>query len=98
MLSSRARTERKLRSVTDRLRTARAELAVIDEQIDAMADEADLASVRALVSDDRFAAQEGSEAVRHVAAMRKARAALVQEIESLNGQVDALLDRLATLS
>jgi hypothetical protein len=95
MLSSRARTERKLRSVTERQKKARIELSVIDEQLAALADEADSASIRALVADDRLASQEGAEAVRHAAAMRRARTALVDELAGLDRQVDELLDLLA---
>lgn len=94
MLSSRARTERKLRSVTERQKKARIELSVIDEQLAALADEADSASIRALVADDRRASQEGAEAVRHAAAMRRARTALVDELAGLDRQVDELLDLL----
>ena len=78
---------------TARLRKAREELVVIDEQLAALADEADDARVRALVGDSPLAEREHREAQSHVDAMARSRAATVAAIAELERTVDDLLER-----
>lgn len=92
---SRASVERRLRQATGRLRAARAELAVLDEQLAALAGEADDAHVRALVSDDPMAGREHRDAQRSAEAMARSRAATLATIAELERTIDDLLDRLA---
>ncbi|MEY2566573.1 MAG: hypothetical protein QOE35_1102 [Actinomycetota bacterium] len=93
---SRSLIERRLTAVTDRLRRARAELAVIDEQLAALADAADETRVRALVSETPLADREHDEAQRHADAMARSRAAVLATITELQRNQDELLDRLVT--
>ncbi|MDQ1373203.1 MAG: hypothetical protein QOJ09_541 [Actinomycetota bacterium] len=91
---SRSLIERRLTAVTDRLRRARAELAVIDEQLAALADAADETRVRALVSETPLADREHDEAQRHADAMARSRTALLSSISELERAQNELLDRL----
>jgi hypothetical protein len=95
---SRSLIERRLTAVTDRLKRARAELAVIDEQLAALADAADETRVRALVSETPLADREHDEAQRHADAMARSRAGVVAAIGELERAQDELLDRLVTRS
>ena len=90
---SQAGVERRLRQVTARLRQARGELVVIDEQLVALRDEADEARVRALVGESPLAEREHREAQRHVEAMERSRAATLATIVQLERSVDELLER-----
>jgi hypothetical protein len=91
---SRSLIERRLTAVTDRLRSARAELAVVDEQLAALAEAADEARVRALVSETPLAEREHDDAQRHADAMARSRAAVLASIAELERAQDELLDRL----
>lgn len=91
---SRSLIERRLTAVTERLKRARAELAVIDEQLAALADAADETRVRALVSETPLAEREHDEAQRHADAMARSRAAVLNSISELERAQDELLDRL----
>jgi ADP-ribose pyrophosphatase YjhB (NUDIX family) len=86
--------ERRLRDVSERLKSVRAEIAVADEQLAHLADDADDARLRALVSETPLAEQEHHEAERHADAMRRHRDALVAEVAQLEATQDDLLDRL----
>ncbi len=86
--------ERRLTKVSTRLRSLRAELAVIDEQLDHLGDDADDQAIRALVSETAGASFEARDAQRHVDAMAKHRAHVVEEIGELEGHQDELLDRM----
>jgi predicted nucleic acid-binding Zn-ribbon protein len=88
------RTERRLTQVATRLRSLRAELAVIDEQLAHLADEADDLALRALVAETPSTSQESAEARKHVDAMRKHCERVVAEIAQLEVRQDELLDRL----
>ena len=70
--------ERRLRDVSDRLKAVARDLAVADEQLAHLADEADEARLRALVSETPLAEQEHHEAERHADAMRRHRADLAR--------------------
>jgi hypothetical protein len=91
---SRARIERRLDDVSARLRRARAELAVVEEQLSVLADHADDAEIRALVSETPLAEREHREARRHADALRRSRAAVVASIAELERAQDDLLGRL----
>jgi len=84
-----------LKKTSARLRSLRAELAVIDEQRLQLVDEADDLDTRALVSESPLARSEAREAGGHAAAINKARAHVVAEIARLEAKQDSLLDRLA---
>jgi hypothetical protein len=86
--------ERSLRDTHARLVRARQELAVLDEQLMVVADAADDARLRSLVSETPGAAYEHSDARRHAEAYARARQALVQRIGELERRQDELLGQL----
>jgi hypothetical protein len=88
------RTERRLTQVAARLRALRDELAMIDEQLTHLIDDADALALRALVSETPAASFESNDARKHVDAMRRHRAHVVAEIAELELRQDQLLDRL----
>lgn len=83
--------ERRLRDVHARLVRAREELAVLDEQLAVVVEEAEGARVRALVAETPLAAHDYSEARRHADAMDRARQALVDTVHQLEQRQDELL-------
>ena len=91
---SRRLIERRLTEVHRRLRRARDELAVIDEQFAALADAAADSQIRALVSETPLAEVEHRDAQRHADAMAHSRAAVVESISKLEQAQDDLLSRL----
>ena len=95
---SRSLIERRLREVNGRLRRAREELAVLEEQLAVFADAADEARVRALVSETPLADREHREAQKHADAMARSRAAALASIAELERALDDLLDRLVVES
>lgn len=90
----RSLVERRLTDVGDRLKRLRVDLGIADEQLAQLADEAEDARIRALVSETPLAEREHREARTHADAMARHRAAVVSEIESLERTQDDLLDRL----
>lgn len=93
---SRSLIERKLFEVAERLRSLRGELAVADEQLAALAEAADEARLRALVSETPLAGREHTDAQRHADAMARHRADVLRELAELEATQDELLDRLLT--
>jgi hypothetical protein len=91
---SRSLIERRLTDVNARLRRAREELAVMDEQLAALADDAEQARLRALVSETPLANKEYAEAQRHADAMARSRLIVMTSISELQQAQDELLDRL----
>jgi hypothetical protein len=89
------RTERRLTQVATRLRALRDELAVIDEQLAQLVDEADDLALRALVSETPSASYESNDARKHADAMRRHREHVVAEICDLEARQDELLDLLS---
>ncbi len=85
--------ERRLRDVGARLRRLREELEVTDEQLGHLAEEADDARIRSLVSETPSSAREHQEAAGHADAMRRHRQDVVDEIARLERTQDELLDR-----
>jgi cell division septum initiation protein DivIVA len=86
--------ERRLSQVAGRLRQLRDELAVSDEQLAHLADAADDARLRALVSETPVADDDRRQAERHADAMRRHQAKVREEIAKLERNQDELLDRL----
>ncbi|MBW8826372.1 MAG: hypothetical protein JF603_08495 [Acidobacteria bacterium] len=91
---SRSLLERRLDDVAARLRALRDELAVAEEQLAVLADAADDARLRALVSETPIAEREHDEAQRHADAMARHRADVAAELAELERAQDELLDRL----
>jgi hypothetical protein len=91
---SRSLVERRLTDVGARLRQLREELAVSDEQLAPLAEAADDARLRALVSETPLADREHQDAQRHADAMARHRAEVLEEITRLEQTQDELLDRL----
>ncbi|HWE54287.1 MAG TPA: hypothetical protein VG435_02175 [Acidimicrobiales bacterium] len=91
---SRVLIERKLFDVAQRLKRAREQLSVIDEQLAVMAEAADEARIRSLVSETPLAHREYSEAQRHADAMERSRRTVAAEVAELQAAQDELLDRL----
>ena len=85
---------RRLTQTSARLRTLRAELSQVDEQLEVVADEADNQAIRALVSETPGASFEANDSRKHADAMRKHRRHLVDTIESLERRQDELLDKM----
>ena len=86
--------ERRLRELSAQLREMRRELELVDEQLASLADVADDARLRSLVSETPLAEREHREASRHAEAMRRHRDEVVVDIARLEQQQDELLDRL----
>ena len=80
--------------VNRRLKKAREELVVLDHQLAALAEEADDARLRALVSDSPLAQREHREAQKHTDAMVRSRAAIAAAIATHERTLDELLERL----
>lgn len=90
------RTERRLTQVATRLRGLRDELAMIDEQLTQLLEEADDLALRALVAETPAASYESNDARKHVDAMRRHRDHVVEEIARLEARQDELLDHLTS--
>lgn len=80
--------------INRRLKKAREELLVLDHQVAALAEEADDARVRALVSDSPAAQRDHREAQKHADAMARSRAATVASIANYERTLDELLEAL----
>lgn len=90
--------ERRLTEVGRRIRELREELRVADEQLVHLADAADDARLRSLVSETPVSDREHREAARHADAMRSHRQSVAEEIARLEQAQDDLLDRLVAES
>ena len=95
---SRSLVERRLADVGTRLKALREELAVSEEQLGHLAEAADDARLRALVSETPLADRENHDAQRHADAMQRHRADLLEQILRLEQTQDDLLDRLTAES
>src|SRR5438270_13462195 len=95
---SRSLIERRLSEVHERLRRAREELTVIDEQLAVLADTADDARIRSLVSEAPLATREYQEAQRPADAMARSKPAVLTSINELERSQNELLDRLVVES
>lgn len=93
---SRSILQRRLLDVSERLRQARTELAVSEEQVHFFQEEAEEARLRALVSETPLAEREEREARRHAESQVRHRDDLARSISELEAERDALLDRMAS--
>jgi len=91
---SRRLIERRLSDVHRRLQRARKELEIVDEQFAALAEAADEAQMRSLVSETPLAEVEHRDARRHADAMARSRVAVLESIADLERVQDQLLDKL----
>jgi hypothetical protein len=91
---SKSLVERRLSEVGVRLRQLREELAVTDEQLTHLAEAADDARLRALVSETPLAGRDHQDAQRHADAMQRHRMEVLDDITKLEQTQDELLDRL----
>lgn len=95
---SRSLVERRLSEVSSRLRQLRDDLAVSEEQLAHLAEAADDARLRSLLSETPLADREHHDAQRHADAMQRHRADLLEGIARLEQTQDELLDRLVAES
>ncbi|MBC8364094.1 MAG: hypothetical protein H8E59_03725 [Actinobacteria bacterium] len=86
--------ERRLSEIGERLRRLRADVAVTEEQLSHLADEADDARVRHLVSETPLSGRERRDADGQVHAMARHREDLLAEVLRLEVTQDELLDRM----
>ncbi len=91
---SKSLIERRLTEVSKRLKRARQDLVVLEEQLSVLADAAEDARLRALVSETPLANKEYQQAQRHADAMDRSRTSLTVTIAELRKAQDELLDRL----
>ena len=77
-----------------RVRTAREELAILVEQIESLAEDAEDARVRWLVAETPLAERESADAHRHLELARRAAAALRAEIDQCVADRDRYLHEL----
>lgn len=86
--------ERRIRDVHSRLVRAREELAVLEEQLRVVTEEAEDLRLRSLVSETPLAAHEYAEVRRHVDAMSRARSAMQAQVAELSRRQDELLSHV----
>lgn len=86
--------ERRLRDVGAKLRGLRASLAIVDEQLAHLLDEAEDMGLRALVSETPGADLEYREARRHADAMQRHRDSVRVAIAELEARQDQLLEQI----
>jgi chromosome segregation ATPase len=91
---SRQRAERRLFDVNARLERARNELAVAEEQLAVLDEDAEEAHVRSLVSETPLADRAWCDAKRHADAMRRALDAARSKVAELERAQDDLISRL----
>jgi chromosome segregation ATPase len=87
--------QRRLVDVSDRLKRLRAELAVTEEQVAFLEEEAEESRLRALVAETPLADAEARDARQHADTMARYRDSLVLQIGRLQREQDELLDRMA---
>ena len=92
---TRSLLQRRLVDVSDRLKRLRAELAVTEEQVVFLEDEAEEARLRSLVAETPLTDAEARDARRHADALSRHRDALVLSTAGLVREQDALLDRMS---
>jgi hypothetical protein len=87
--------ERRLVDVSERLKRIRAELAVTDEQLGFLEEEAENVRLRALVAETPLADVEARDARRHADAHARHADALRSTVRELEREQDSLLDRIS---
>lgn len=93
-MTSRSLLERRLAEVGTRLKQLASELIVTDDQLTQLAEQADEARLRALVSETPLATRDHADAQKHADAMQRHRAEVVAAMAQLERRQDDLLDRL----
>jgi predicted nucleic acid-binding Zn-ribbon protein len=88
----------RLEKTSSELRQARDALRIVDEQLAQLTDEADDARLRSLVSEAPEAAHEHRDAAKALDAARRDREGKLKRVDTLEGKLDALLDRLSSES
>lgn len=86
--------ERRLRETGVRLRRLREELAIVDEQLGHLVDDAEDKALRSLVSETSGSGVEYREARLHADAMRRHREQVRDSILELEAKQDELLDKM----
>ena len=86
--------ERRLSKVGSRLKALRSELAVIDEQLLYLGDDADDQAILAMVAETASSSFEARSAQGNFANMTKHRTKVVEEIVDLEQRQDELLDQM----
>ncbi|MGZ4690976.1 MAG: hypothetical protein ACXVKA_10710 [Acidimicrobiia bacterium] len=87
--------KRRLVDVSGRVKRLRAELAVTEEQLAFLEEEAEDARLRALVAETPLGEAEARDARKHADALARQRDALARSIAALLREQDDLLDRMA---
>jgi hypothetical protein len=87
--------QRQLVDVSERLKRMRAELAVIEEQLRFLEEEAEDVRLRALVAETPLADVEACDARRHADAQARQADALRSSVRDLEREQDSLLDRIS---
>ncbi len=94
---SRTRIERQLADVAQKMKRLRGELAVVEEQLLQLTEEADETRIRSLVSETPIAERENHEAQRHLDVMRRHRQELQVKLTDYERAQDELLDKLTSI-
>jgi uncharacterized protein involved in exopolysaccharide biosynthesis len=87
--------ERQLVDVSERLKRIRAELAVTEEQLGFLEEEAEDVRLRALVAETPLADVEARDARRHADTQARHADALRSTVRELEREQDSLLDRIS---
>jgi hypothetical protein len=87
--------QRRLVDVSERLKRARAELAVTEEQLSFLEGEADDARLRSLIAETPLGEVEARDALRHADALARHRDTLRRAVAELVREQDSLLDRMS---
>ena len=87
--------QRRLVDVSERLKRIRAELAVTEEQVLFLEEEAERQRMRALVAETPLADVEARDARRHADALARHRDTLRVTVRELLAEQDTLLDRIS---
>src|SRR3954471_12115466 len=87
--------QRRLVDVSERLKRMRAELAVTEEQLRFLEEEAENVRLRALVAETPLADVEARDASRHADAQARHADAVRRTVRELEGEQDSLLDRIS---
>ena len=81
--------------MSKRLTSLRDDLRIAEEQLAQLADEAEDARLRALVSETPLAEREHKNAERHATKMRAHKTTVADKIQQLEIQQDELLDKMS---
>jgi chromosome segregation ATPase len=90
-----AAVRRKVQDLQARVVSLRAELAVLDEQIEHLDAEVEDLRVRAVVSETPLAVKEHAEAARHAELAHRARQDSLEQLARAEEERDRLLDEIA---